>query len=157
MFSRDYKDVCVCVCMRVRVYDRHTHTFVWLPKCMYITQRPICFTKLIKVALILASEKPGRSLNTQSTASHPTLQYGLLIKELQRGQTTFWFRLWNLYFIKRVNLSVTVSLGGRKALVGTCSFLLTAKQSTLNSLKQFTSPETNSCSGSQVVRRRNLR
>ena len=147
--------MCVRACVRVRVYDTRIHTIVWLPKCMYVTQRPICITKLIKVASILASETSGTSLNRQSTAFHPTLQYVFLIKELHWNHTTFWFGLRKLYFIKRVNFSVAFSLSARKASVGTFSFLLTGKQSTLNSLKQFTSPETNSCSGSRVVGLRN--
>jgi len=60
-------------------------------------------------------------------------------------------------FHKKVNFSVTFSLSARKASVGTFSFLLTAKQRTLNTSKQFSSPETNSCSRSPVVCRRNLR
>jgi len=117
----------------------------------------MCLTKLIKVALILASETSGTSLKRQSIASHPTLQHGFLIKELQWNQTTFWFGLRNLYYIKRsTSASRSHWVPGRHRLARFLSFLQQNKE-TLNSLKEFSSPETNSCSRSPVVRRRNLR
>ena len=139
------------------MYDTHTHTHVCVTSEMCVCNTASHLLYKFNQSGVNSCVRSIRNKSKQSTASHPTLQYGFLIKELQWNHTTFWFGLRNLYFIKRLNFCVTYSLSARKASAGTFSFLLTAKQGTLKSLKQFTSLESNSCSEGRIVRRRNLR